>query len=106
MPLSRFWIYFAIMVGSTYLIRAIPFAAVRGKIRNTFLRSFLYYIPYAVLTAMTVPSALYATGSMISAAVGLCVAVLLAMRGLSLTPVAAISCLSVLAVDLLLPYIM
>ena len=55
--MKDFWIYLAILAGSTYLIRAIPFAALQKKITNKFIRSFLYYIPYAVLAAMTFPAA-------------------------------------------------
>ena len=69
--MKDFFIYLLIMAGSTYLIRALPFSLVSKKIKSTFVRSFLYYIPYTVLTAMTFPAALYATGSVLSAAVGL-----------------------------------
>ena len=51
---SVFFIYLLILAGSTYLIRVIPFIAIKEKINNSFVRSFLYYIPYAVLTAMTI----------------------------------------------------
>ena len=74
--MKDFFIYLLIMAGSTYLIRALPFALFSKKIKSTFVRSFLYYIPYTVLTAMTFPAALYATGSVLSAAVGLGVAIL------------------------------
>ena len=61
--MNDFWIYLLILAGSTYLVRAIPFAAMRKKIENKFIKSFLYYIPYAVLSAMTLPAAFYATGN-------------------------------------------
>jgi branched-subunit amino acid transport protein len=73
----QFFSYLLIIAGSTYLIRAIPFAAVRKKIENRFIRSFLYYIPYAVLAAMTFPAALYATGNVAAAAIGIIAAVIL-----------------------------
>ena len=92
---GQFFIYLLIMAGSTYLIRAVPFAAVRKKINNTFIKSFLYYIPYTVLTAMTFPVALYATNSMLSAAIGLAVAVAFAIWGKDLTVVALASCVAV-----------
>ncbi|MBQ8281845.1 MAG: AzlD domain-containing protein [Lachnospiraceae bacterium] len=95
MELKEFWIYLLIMAGSTYLIRTIPFAAISGKIENKFIKSFLYYIPYAVLTAMTFPAVLYATDYMVSAAVGLVVAVLFALKGKSLTTVAVAACVGV-----------
>ncbi len=94
-----FWIYLLIMAGSTYLIRAIPFAVIRKKIKNRFIRSFLYYIPYTVLTAMTFPAALYATDSVLGAAAGLCAAVILAFRKKSLIVVAAAACAAVLIVE-------
>ena len=75
MELREFFIYLFIMAGSTYLIRAVPFALIRKKITNPFIKSFLYYIPYTVLAAMTFPSALYATGgNVLAAAIGLAAA--------------------------------
>jgi branched-subunit amino acid transport protein len=99
---KEFWIYLLILAGSTYLIRAIPFAAVRKRITNPFVKSFLYYIPYAVLTAMTFPAALYATGDLRTAAVGLLAGSVFAVRGKGLTLVAAVSCIAALAAELLL----
>ncbi len=100
MDVKSYFIYLAILAGSTYLIRAIPFAAVKGKIENQFVKSFLHYIPYAVLTAMTLPAVLYATNSMISAFVGFVVAVIFALRGKSLTTVAIAACVAVYIVEL------
>lgn len=97
-----FWIYLAILAGSTYLIRALPFAAIQKKIRNRFIQSFLYYIPYTVLAAMTLPAALYATGNLISGAAGLLAGGIFAYRGKGLTTVAIISCITALAVEGLL----
>lgn len=74
----RIGIYILVMAGVTYLIRMIPFTLLRRKIRSRFLRSFLYYIPYAVLTAMTIPAIFYSTGSIATAVAGTVVAVVLA----------------------------
>ena len=90
--MKDFWIYLLILAGSTYLIRAIPFAALRKKINNRFIKSFLYYIPYAVLSAMTLPAAFYATGNVISGAVGLVAGGIFAYMGKGLTLVAIVSC--------------
>ena len=103
---SGFFIYLLIMVGTTYLIRAIPFVAVQNKINNTFIRSFLYYIPYTVLAAMTFPAALYATGNIIAAAAGLLVAVIFAVKGKGLTLVAVLSCVTVVIVELIMTYLL
>lgn len=101
---KEFFIYLLILAGSTYLIRAIPFAAVRKKIKNTYIQSFLTYIPYAVLTAMTIPAVLTATDSVISAAVGLFVAIIFALWKKSLTTVAVAACAAVFLTELL-PFI-
>ena len=89
----------AIMAGMTYLIRVTPMVVFRKKIENNRIKSFLYYIPYSVLAAMTLPAALYATGNIISGAAGLLVGGIFAYKGKGLTLVAIISCLTALAVE-------
>lgn len=81
-------VYIAVMAGVTYLIRMIPFTFFRKKIKNRFIRSFLHYIPYAVLSAMTFPAIFYSTDSFVSAAVGTVAALVLAYLGLPLIAVA------------------
>ncbi len=102
MTTRSFFIYLILMAGTTYLVRAIPFVAVKKKIENPFIRSFLYYIPYAVLTAMTIPAIFTATAGVISAAVGLAVAVILALKGKSLTTVALTACIAVYLTELIM----
>ena len=92
----------AVMAGVTYLIRMIPLVLVKKRIRNRFFRSFLYYVPYAVLSAMTFPDILYATGSTVSAAAGTAVALALAFARKSLLTVAAAACAVVFVAELLL----
>lgn len=81
-------VYIAVMAGVTYLIRMIPFTFFRKKIKSKFFRSFLYYIPYAVLSAMTIPAIFYSTGSMATAVAGTAAAVILAYFNLPLIVVA------------------
>lgn len=95
MSTSQILLYVLVMAGVTYLIRMIPMVLFKKKVENLFIQSFLYYIPYAVLGAMTFPSILYSTGSMISAVIGLAVAMLLALMEKGLLIVALFSCLSV-----------
>lgn len=102
MELKSFFLYLLVMSGSTYLVRAIPFAVMNKKIENRFIRSFLYYIPYAVLTAMTFPAILYATDYVVSAVAGFVVAIAFAWKGKSLTTVAVAACVAVFCVELLL----
>ena len=71
-------IYIIVMAGVTYLIRMIPFAFFRKKITSVFLRSLLYYVPYAVLSAMTIPAIFYSTGNIYTAIAGTIVALILA----------------------------
>ena len=102
MTTRSFFIYLILMAGMTYLVRSIPFVAVKKMIENPFIRSFLYYIPYAVLTAMTIPAIFTATASVISAAAGLAVAVILALKGKSLTTVALTACIAVYLTELIM----
>ena len=95
-----FFLYLLILAGSTYLIRVIPFVAIKNKINNRFIRSFLAYIPYAVLTAMTIPAVFYATNWWAGAAAGLIVAVIFALKEKGLTVVAIAACVAVFAVEL------
>ncbi len=99
MPETSFWLYLAVTAGITYLVRAVPLILVKGRIKNRFVLSFLHYIPYAVLSVMTVPAIFYATGDRLSAVAGFAVAVFLALMNRSLLTVAAAACGTVLAVQ-------
>ena len=90
-------IYLVLMAGVTYLIRAIPFAFFTRKIENRYIKSFLYYVPYAVLSAMTFPAIFYSTGSLYTAGLGTIVALVLAFFNCSLTTVAVMAAVTVLA---------
>ena len=94
--------YLLVMAGVTYLIRMLPLTVFRREIRSRFVLSFLRYVPYAVLGAMTIPDVLYSTGSMGTALVGLVVAVILAWRGKGLLTVAIAACVAVAAAQLVL----
>lgn len=72
----------------TYLIRMIPFTAFRKKIRSRFAKSFFYYIPYAVLAAMTFPAVFYSTGNLWTALAGFAVALVLSLINAPMTVVA------------------
>ena len=90
-----FWLYLLTCAGITYLIRMLPLVLLKKKMKNTFLLSFLYYMPYAVLSVMIIPAIFSSTSSIISAAIGFLVAVVLAYREKSLVTVAALSCVTV-----------
>ena len=99
---ENFFLYLAVMAGVTYLIRMIPLAAIRGKVKSVFLQSFLYYVPYAVLGAMTFPAVFSATGSLPTALVGTAVALVLGWMEKSLLTVAALACVAAYAAGLVM----
>ena len=97
MSWTTFFPYLIVMAGVTYLIRMLPLTVFRREIKSVFVKSFLHYVPYAVLGAMTFPDVLYSTGSLWTALAGLVVAVIMAWRGRSLLTVAIGACLAVAA---------
>ncbi len=88
----RFLILLAAMALTTYLVRMIPFVAFRSKIKSKFIRDFLFYIPYSVLGAMTIPYIFYSGGSTVSSVSGFVVAFIMAYNRLPLLPVAVAAC--------------
>ena len=96
----RLALYIAVMAVVTYLIRMIPFTLFRREIKSVFFRSFLAYVPYAVLGAMTFPSVFYATASLPSAIAGTAVALVLAFCKRSLLTVALGASGAALAVEI------
>lgn len=78
----------AVMALITYLIRVLPIAVFHREIKSVFLRSFLYYVPYAVLAALTFPAIFNATGNKLTSFAGTVVALILAYFDLGLVVVA------------------
>ena len=106
LTLGRLCLYVAVMAVVTYLIRMIPFTLFRKEIKSTFFRSFLAYVPYAVLGAMTFPSIFYATSSLPSAIAGTVVALALAFFRRSLLTVAVGASGAALVVELVMRYLL
>ena len=92
----------AVMALVTYLIRMLPLAAFRKKIRSKFVMNFLYYVPYAVLSAMTIPAVFYSSSGIISAVAGFAVAVVLAFFERGLLTVAVCACGGVFITELII----
>ena len=82
------YLYLLVAAGVTYLIRALPMTLIRKNITNKYIRSFLYYVPYAVLACMTFPSVFSSTGSTVSGVTGCVAAIVLAYCGRGLLTVA------------------
>lgn len=104
METGKFWSYLLVMFGVTYLIRVLPFVVFHKKIENKYVRSFLAYIPYTVLGAMTFPAVFYATGSMITACTGVAAALIAAYKGKGLFTVAVCASLAAFIAGLLLQF--
>ncbi|MCH5268447.1 MAG: AzlD domain-containing protein [Lachnospiraceae bacterium] len=90
--MKYFIIALIVMAGVTYLIRALPFALCRGKVKNPFIVSFLAYVPYAVLGAMTFPAILYSADNIVAGIGGTVTALILSYRRQSLLTVALAAC--------------
>ena len=95
------WIYIIIMIITTNLIRVIPLVLIRGEIKNRFIRSFLYYVPYVTLAVMTFPAIMEATSSPVAGAAALVIGIVAAWAGLSLFPVSVICCVVVFVLEYL-----
>lgn len=84
-----------LMAVTTYLIRALPITILRKEIKSQFLKSFLYYVPYAVLASLTFPAIFSSTGNMITAVFGTVAAFVLAYMEKGLVMVAVLAILVV-----------
>ena len=86
------YLYIAVMAIVTYLIRLLPLTLIKKEIKNPFIRSFLYYVPYVTLSVMTFPAIIYATASPFSVAAVFIEALFLAYKGKSLFQVSIAAC--------------
>lgn len=96
------YIYMAIMIGVTYLIRMLPMTLLRKQIKNEFITSFLYYVPYVTLSVMTFPAIVEATQSPIAGMLAFVVGIISAWKGANLFQVAVICCVVVFVSELIL----
>lgn len=97
---NSIYIYIGIMAAVTYAIRVLPLTLIRKQIKNRFLRSFLYYVPYVTLAVMTFPAILEATQSPIAGAAALIIGIIAAWCGAELFPVSVICCVTVFILEL------
>ena len=100
-----FFIYLAVMAGVTYLIRMLPLVLIKKKITNKFILSLLHYIPFAVLSAMTIPAVFFVAEHIIAAAIGVAVALILAFKTKSLVLVALGATFGVLITEIVITLI-
>ena len=93
------WIYIFIMFAVTYMIKVLPLTIIRKKIKNAFIRSFLYYVPYVTLSVMTFPAILNATMSKTAALISFIAGIIAALFGANLFKVALLCCSLVLIIE-------
>ena len=96
------WIYIAVMFGVSYAIRVLPLTLIRKPIRNPFIQSFLYYVPYVTLAVMTFPAIVHATQNPLAGAAALIVGIVAAWLGAGLFPVSVLCCAVVFVLELFL----
>lgn len=104
--MNSFWTYLAVMAVVTYLTRMLPFVLVKKNIKNKFIVSFLYYVPYSVLSVMTIPAIFYAVENRFSALIGFLVAFIVAFFEKGLVVVAFCSCASVLISEIIFRFVL
>ena len=98
--MANVYVYIFVMAGVTYLIRVLPLVLFKKEITSPFVKSFLYYVPYACLAAMTFPAILTATSAgIVSGIAALIVALIAAYREKSLLTVAVCACAAVFIVE-------
>lgn len=90
---GNIYIYIAIVAITSYLIRVLPLTLIRKPIKNRFIRSFLYYVPYVTLAVMTFPAIIDATATPLAGALALIAGIFMAWKGLGLFPVAIACCI-------------
>ena len=98
----KIYIYIILMAAMTYIIRVLPLTLIRKPIKNAFIRSFLYYVPYVTLAVMTFPAIMEVTSVPIAGAAALVIGIVCAWFKIGLFPVAAICCGTVLILELII----
>lgn len=99
--MSEYFPYIVIMALITYLIRMLPLTFFQKEIKSQFVKSFLFYVPYAVLGAMTFPTIFSSTDHLPAGIVGCFVGLIMAYKEKSLLSVAIASCVSAYLVMLI-----
>lgn len=94
------YIYIALMAIVTLSIRILPLTFIRRQIKNQFIQSFLYYVPYVNIAVMTFPAILDATGSPVAGGIALIAGIIFAWFGANLFQVSVICCLVVFLLSL------
>ena len=89
---AQIWAAILIAAGVSLLVRALPLTLIRRPIRNRFIRSFLYYVPYVTLAVMPFPAMIDAAVTPGAGIAALAAGVIAAGAGAGLFPVAVLCC--------------
>ncbi len=100
--MNNIYVYILLMALVTFIIRVLPLTLIRKPIRNRFIRSFLYYVPYITLSVMTFPAIIEATASPLSGGVALILGIIAAYKGMDMFKVTVICCMSVIITSLII----
>ena len=98
----RFLLYLAVMALITYLLRLLPMLFIRKGFENRFIKSVIYYIPYCVLAAMSIPAMFYVTPNLVSGIFATATAIITALITRNLIAVASFSAVSIRIMELLI----
>lgn len=93
------YIYILLMAVTVFLIRVLPLVLIRKQIKNKYIKSFLYYVPYVTLSVMTFPAIIDSTINPISGAVSLIIGIIGSYKDLGLFKVTVLCCLTVLVLE-------
>lgn len=104
--MHKTYIYIFIMFAVTYLVRVLPLTLIRRRIKNRFIQSFLYYVPYVTLAVMTFPAIMHATDEPLAGICALLIGIVLAFLGAKLFTVAVTCCVAVFVLELILKYLL
>ena len=96
---GKIYLYILVCAGVSFLIRELPVTLIRKPIKNRFLRSFLYYVPYVTLAVMTFPAIIHVTSSPIAGLAALVLGIAAAWFGANLFQVAVSCCAIVLVLE-------
>lgn len=100
--MTNTYIYIFLMAITVFLIRVLPLTIIRKPIKNKFIKSFLYYVPYVTLAVMTFPAIIDSTTSPIAGLISLIIGIIAAYKDLGLFKVTVICCLIVLVIEKIL----
>lgn len=102
---NRIYLYILVMAGVTYLIRVLPLTLIRKEIKNTYIRSFLYYVPYVTLAVMTFPAIIAAPQIPIAGILALVAGIIASWKGMNMLGIAALCCAVVFVCEAVMPYL-